>query len=281
MDYDKNCYFRIKKKNQDIVVKNNKLSLEVLYFKIFEVDENKDIIYKTTLSEEGFFSKYKNGIFFIRIYYKNLGESENIKYYIKLKEGTLILQRSRYPLDLSGVTKKFPDNIFRNDGFEMDNKECLKILSFYVINNPSIKNQKSITAKFYNIKENWGEDCWKTRGSLKQKLIDTFDDYKNSVRRFNTVNDSGKSINALRLNDTEFFDKRVRIAFEDVCNNTFLSIFRNIRNGFAHGRFYCYKCEGSEMIFIEDVDKDNVTARITIPISLLVNWIDIIKSKEY
>lgn len=35
------------------------------------------------------------------------------------------------------------------------------------------------------------------------------------------------------------------------------------------------------MIFIEDVNKDNVTARITIPISLLLNWIDIIKSKEY
>lgn len=61
----------------------------------------------------------------------------------------------------------------------------------------------------------------------------------------------------------------------------FISIFRHIRNGIAHGRFYCYKCKDSKMIFIEDVNKDNVTARITIPISLLLNWIDIIKSKEY
>ena len=63
MDYDKNCYFRIEKENQDIVVKNNKLSSEVLYFEIFEVGENKKFIYKTTLSEKGFFRNIKMDYF--------------------------------------------------------------------------------------------------------------------------------------------------------------------------------------------------------------------------
>lgn len=280
MDYDKNCYFLVKKENNDLIVSKNKLDEKVDKLEIFKIGADKKIQYKTLISEKNFFCNNSEGIFFIKIHYKKEDRSKNIRYFFKVQNSKLVLQRSSFPKDLSGSTKTFSENIFKGNKYEIEPDDYFKILRFYIIENPSIKDKEPITAKFYDIKNYWGVDCWKKRGGLKQELIDTVDDYEHCVRKFNSVNDSQKSITALGLDDIELFNDKIKIAFEDVCNNIFLSIFRHIRNGFAHGRFFIYKFVNTQMIFIEDKKDENVTARITIPISILLKWIDIIKSKE-
>lgn len=280
MYYNKNCKFIVDRDNDDIVAKKNKSNFEPKKIEIFEENQESRSICGKTLSEKDFFhNENRNGIFSVKIYYNSSEKRKSIKYYIKIEENKIIKQRRKFPRDLSGETQKFPDNLFLEDKVEIGSMEYLKLLDFFIIKNPSIKDKKPISVKFYNIKEKWGDDCWKKEDSLKQKLIESFDCFENSIRKFNSAKDSKQSIKFLGLDDTKLFDDKVRIAFEDVCNNIFLSIFRHIRNGFAHGRFYCYKFEKTKMIFIEDVNKDNVTARITIPISLLLNWIDIITMK--
>ncbi|NLB09419.1 MAG: hypothetical protein GX832_07110 [Clostridiales bacterium] len=280
MDYDKNCNFVVKKENNDLKVLNNKLNEKVDKLEIIKVGADNKIQNKTLISENNFFSKNSEGIFFIKIHYKKEGKSKNNTYFFKVQNGKLVLQRSSFPKDLSGSTKTFPENKFKENKCEIEPDDYFKILRFYIIENPSIKDKEPISAKFYDIKNYWGVDCWQKRGGLKQELIDTVDDYEHCVRKFNSVNDSKKSITALGLDDMELINDKIKITFEDVCNNIFLSIFRHIRNGLAHGRFCIYEFVNTQIIFIEDRKGENVTARMTIPISILLKWIDILKSKE-
>lgn len=280
MDYSRNCFFLVAKENNNLIVKKNKLDAEVNKLEIFKADDPKKIQYKTQISEHNFFTKNSNGIFLIKIYYTKEKETKNIRYFFQVKNSKLVLQRSSFPKKLSGSTKVFSENKFTGNKHKLKAEDYFKILKFYIIENPSLKDNKPSTAKFYDIKNYWGESCWKKKGSLKQKLIETVDNYELCVRKFNSENDSQESMNVLGLNDIGLFDNKTKIAFVDVCNNIFLSIFRHIRNGLAHGRFFIYKYDKTQMIFIEDKSGENVTARMTIPISILLKWIDIIKSKE-
>lgn len=53
----------------------------------------------------------------------------------------------------------------------MDPEKYLKVLDFYIIHNPSMKDVKPITDKFYDIKAYWGVDCWKKEVGLKKNWL--------------------------------------------------------------------------------------------------------------
>ena len=77
MDYDKNCNFVVKKENNDLKVLNNKLNEKVDKLEIIKVGADNKIQNKTLISENNFFSKNSEGIFFIKIHYKKEGKSKN------------------------------------------------------------------------------------------------------------------------------------------------------------------------------------------------------------
>ena len=73
-------------------------------------------------------------------------------------------------------------------------------------------------------------------------------------------------------------------------NNNYLRFFHRIRNGLAHGKYcLCYSKNQEKMIIIQDDDTHNVTARIVVRLSTLLNFIIVVdrnnillsKNKEY
>lgn len=280
MDYSRNSKFVVYKENQNLSVKND-LELNSGECKVFKVDENGKIG-KTEISGEKFFVENKNGIFLVKVCYENNEKECQNRYYIKIKDGKLILQRSRFPKDLSGYTEPFSDSEFNTSKLKIDSDDYLKILEFYIIECPSVKNGKPMTAKYFDIKKLWKRVWWKN-DSLKPKLVNAIIEYNNTkfedcVKKFNSEADSKYAIEVLKLHDKASFDNKIKIGVVDICNNIFMSIFRHIRNGFAHGRFYFYESDNKMMLFLEDVNKDKVTARMTIPVEQLISWIDIIKN---
>ena len=57
-------------------------------------------------------------------------------------------------------------------------------------------------------------------------------------------------------------------------NNNYLRLFHRIRNGLAHGKYgLCYSKKNEKMVIIQDDDTYNVTARIVIKLSTLLEFI--------
>ena len=60
-------------------------------------------------------------------------------------------------------------------------------------------------------------------------------------------------------------------------SNKYLKYFYRVRDGFAHGKFVLkYSSNNEKMIIIQDDDKNNVTARIVVKLSTLLNLIDVV-----
>lgn len=57
-------------------------------------------------------------------------------------------------------------------------------------------------------------------------------------------------------------------------NNVYLKLFHRVRDGFAHGK-YCLRLseDNIKMVVIQDDDSNNVTGRIVIRLSTLLNFI--------
>lgn len=170
MDYNKNCLFLIERKEKHLRVKNNRGNGQLESFEIFKTDAKKKSKCGSPISEENFFEENNEGIFAVRILYKEANQSKRINYYINVKDGKLILQRSKYPKDLSGSTKKFDDALFLRNKEKIKADKYFKILNFYIINNPSISNKKPITVKYYDIKKYWGGGLLEKGRESKTKI---------------------------------------------------------------------------------------------------------------
>lgn len=201
-------------------------------------------------------------------------------YYLTVEKKKLLRQTSKYPTILSGPVKPFEDKIYRNNKIRISESDWLKLLNFFMVQNPSLKNGEPSTAQYYEIKKYWGNNCWQRGNTLKKKLIDTIPNYQHIVRSVETSEDMKRPLKELKLDKLEEDSMETKICIVDTCSNIFLSVFRHIRNGLAHGRFRFYQFEGGYFLFLEDIYKKHVTARMILDVSILLKWINIIKKGD-
>lgn len=95
---------------------------------------------------------------------------------------------------------------------------------------------------------------------------------------FTEKNELKEKFNSLSLNDGLVADlsfERCVIGKTTTVNNMYLKFFYRIRNGFAHGK-YCLRLseDNIKMVIIQDNDKYNVTGRIVVRLSTLLNFIN-------
>lgn len=65
-------------------------------------------------------------------------------------------------------------------------------------------------------------------------------------------------------------------------NNNYLRLFHRIRNGLAHGKYsLCYSKNNEKIVIIQDDDSYNVTARIVIKLSTLLNFITVVDKNNF
>lgn len=233
------------------------------------------------VNKQIYIDKLPDGIYKVDILQEiNNDVSKKKSYYLTVEKKKLTRQTSKYPTKLSGKVKPFKDKIYRNNITRIPESDWLKLINFFIVQNPSLdKSREPITAQYFDIKKYWGNNCWQRGDTLKTKLIDTVPNYQHIVRNVETSGDMKRSLDKLKLDKFEGLRIVNKICIVDSCFNIFLSIFRHIRNGLAHGRFIFYQFEGSCFLFLEDINKKHVTARMIIDVFILLQWIDIIKNK--
>ncbi|NLC41189.1 MAG: hypothetical protein GX763_09775 [Clostridiaceae bacterium] len=227
--------------------------------------------------------KFPDGIYKVILEYRDtagsmLGKRKTVSYYIDIRSDQIFRQSSKYPRSISGSVKQLGEGFFRDNDFRLSDESWKKLINFYIIENPSV-TPKNIytTVRYFDIKENWGNNCWQKGNTLKMKLIDTIPNYKYSVMHVHTDKDMKRPLEVLNLLNLQILPKETIVCIYDSCGNIFLSIFKHIRNALAHGRYYLYKDNKTTYIFLEDTYRGKVTARMVFDISILLNWVDLIK----
>ena len=163
-----------------------------------------------------------------------------------------------------------------------DDKELFRIVTFYVFHCPS--ENSSYMRK--SLKEyGWNTPCrkpYKLNNQLKQVTNNEHLIYSSS-----TLKDMDVALEKAEL-DIDFPNN---IELEKICiydskKNQFESIFYHIRNAFAHCRINMMDKNG-ECVFIMEDGKPNkdktkfeVSARMIIKKSTLLNWIEIVENGE-
>lgn len=159
--------------------------------------------------------------------------------------------------------------------------EALKeIFLFYVINTP----YDSYSFRSINVTEyGWPENVWSTN-ELKEQLYHIANlNFGSSLIKVEFLKDMESACELANLKE-DFYKKRDKervVVYVNSNSNTMLSIFKNMRNALAHGRFEMYP-SGEDYIFVmESVEKNNnsyeVKARMVLRQSTLLEWIKIIK----
>lgn len=280
MIYNKQSLYFFKFTDKGLIVKPNKEKNKAIITKVVKMISSSSIEKKVYDIKQFTNKNIKNGIFRIYISYKKDNVKDDVKrfYYLSIESGKAVRQSSKYPKQLSGPVKVFDDELFRGMSLKIDDNYWKKLLNFYIIQNPSLNSGKNPTsAQYYNIKERWGFNCWQKGDTLKTRLIETIPNYNASVRHVSTERDMTRPLIELELMDAKKIPVETKICIVDVSQNIFLSIFRHIRNGLAHGRFLFFKDNEKTFLFVEDCRHPNVTARIVIDVEILIMWIDIIK----
>lgn len=158
------------------------------------------------------------------------------------------------------------------DEYTLSESEYYKIYSFYVTYS-LCKNQ---SAK----KRTFSDYGWKDKNIQDIELANTLKRVINLYEEcfvFTENDELAEKFNLLSLNDGLITD----LSFERCVigktweNNVYLKLFYHIRNGFAHGK-YCLRLseDNIKMVIIQDNDKYNVTGRIVIRLSTLLNFIN-------
>lgn len=281
MRFSNQSLFKLELNETGIKISRNKSEVEAEITRIKKMKSATQVSKGTTyLSWEFLRSEIIDGIYRVYFEYKiplSDKKTEN-HYYLTIKNGKALSQTSKYPKKLSGKIKRFDDKFYRINNILIDKSDWGKILDFYIIENPSVApNKNYITAKYFDIKKSWGNNCWQKGDTLKTILINTIPNYFSNVISINSISDMKKSIKKLGLEDFNNLPKETRICIYDSCSNIFLSIFRHIRNGLAHGRFKIFEDNGIDYLFIEDVSRGNVSARMMLEVSIIIKWIHIIK----
>lgn len=173
-----------------------------------------------------------------------------------------------------------PDWIVKKD-FSRKELEMLKeILPFYVINTL----QESYSYRSLSITDyGWPDNIWNT-GVLKDQLfhvanlslgynlfvVDRLEDMSDACSNCHLGSDFYQYKNQERI-----------VVYVNSRSNTILSIFKHLRNAFAHGRFVMYPLGDDYMFALESVDHSrnvlNVKARMVLKASTLLKWMEIIR----
>ena len=160
----------------------------------------------------------------------------------------------------------------------------MKIINFYIFNAPILKNgtsngfNKSLKDYGWGTTQNNANKL--ERSLLKASKLGNFIFLKSSTIE-NTIDsmDLNSSIcisherAVLKLNGKVTAEEDGSFVFTE-SETRMESLFRHIRNSFAHNRTYIFD---NDFILLEDCDDSNkITAKILIEIKTLLKWIDVI-----
>ena len=173
-----------------------------------------------------------------------------------------------------------PEWIKEKDFTKKELEMLKEILPFYVINTL----QENYSYRGISVTEyGWSDNVWNT-GILKEQLFHVANLTLNynlfMVERLEGMNEVCHQAHL----DDHFYQYRdqERIAiYVNSRSNLVLSIFKHIRNAFAHGRFVMYPIGDDYMFVMESVDHSNrslvVKARMILRGSTLINWMNLIR----
>lgn len=159
--------------------------------------------------------------------------------------------------------------------------EALKeIFPFYVVNTlHESYSFRSIPATEYG----WPDNVWNT-GTLKEQLFYVSNlTVGHNLFVVDRLEDMSDVCDTAHMNDCFYkdHDKEKIVVYVNSKSNLILSIFKHIRNAFAHGRFVMYPVGEDFMFIMESVDASRqglvVKARMILRASTLIRWMDIIK----
>ena len=178
---------------------------------------------------------------------------------------------------------------------EFSDSQLLRIVTFYVFNTPC----ESASTMGKSLKEHGWTDPWGSE-NLAEQLSQASNEFafvpsgqgqlflKALMRNglyydFPNPDMSEKEIVCFQVYKKRDGDKD-KDKNKDRVNRDkerqWMSLFKRIRNAFAHGRFCVKKTEKGDMMVLEDEYSLKPTARMQIRIDTLIKWIDIIESCE-
>ena len=165
--------------------------------------------------------------------------------------------------------------------FEKLDDDWKKIIKFFVINTPCEK----VSAREKPFTEyGWDDKNPKKEGYLHKKLLEIAN-LERDINYFTCekLDEEIQMFSNADMNEA-FYDKCIsnRIAFL-INGNEVISLFKAIRNGFAHARFTIRLVDTKEFIAMENgvaisANQFEVKARIFISKETLLSWIDLIQN---
>lgn len=169
------------------------------------------------------------------------------------------------------------------DEYSLSQIEYYKLYLFFVTysmcGSQSMKKRSFIDYGWDSDSVEQKVDGKKCKTDLGNALFDTFELDKKHFYFLSEKNNLTELFNKCNLRDgllTDYDTERAVIGKTNG-NNKYLKLFYRIRDGFAHGKFVLkYSSEYEKMVIIQDNDSRNVTARIVLKLTTLLNLIEVI-----
>ena len=156
---------------------------------------------------------------------------------------------------------------------ELKRHNFQKILSFYLFKIP-VKDVSSLSIEFSDY--GWNKYNYRKLLTLmKESLIATLPKSKSKLAKDNILFYPLKSSDDVEmvLNSVKEENSNAYIIFKLTSTSKLESIFRHIRNSFAHGNFYI---DSKRNYHLEDYYHDKYTSKILLNEKTLLAWIDVI-----
>lgn len=156
---------------------------------------------------------------------------------------------------------------------ELKRHNFQKILSFYLFKIP-VKDVSSLSIEFSDY--GWNKYNYRKLLTLmKESLIATLPKSKSKLAKDNILFYPLKSSDDVEivLNSVKEENSSAYIIFKLTSTSKLESIFRHIRNSFAHGNFYI---DSKRNYHLEDYYHDKYTSKILLNEKTLLAWIDVI-----
>ena len=156
---------------------------------------------------------------------------------------------------------------------ELKRHNFQKILSFYLFKIP-VKDVSSLSIEFSDY--GWNKYNYRKLLTLmKESLIATLPKSKSKLAKDNILFYPLKSSDDVEmvLNSVKEENSSAYIIFKLTSTSKLESIFRHIRNSFAHGNFYI---DSKRNYHLEDYYHDKYTSKILLNEKTLLSWIDVI-----
>lgn len=168
-----------------------------------------------------------------------------------------------------GCVKAQSPNWIKNNDIDFSDRNFQRIIDFYLLKSPAENlSARGRTLESYN---------WNNTYDLKRKIGITS---KHGFFTFaETLAEMDEALKDSNLGKRFWENLNERACLYTV-KNQLNALFYHIRNSFAHGRFDVVKSEADSIFVMEDVNKKNVSARMVLKESTLLNWIDIIEHGE-